>query len=106
MSKFRIGQKVVAIRDHSKGVFKKGDVFTVLNCRVKECLCKSLEVDIGIKSHRYNRCLICKSDLVTSSIWWFDEASFAPLQEKSDFTFEQAIELVTQKEINKITWQN
>lgn len=89
MSKFYIGQKIVAIKDHSQGIFKKGDEFTVRNI-IKSCC--SYNVDIGIRRyHNTQSCVYCgkvyykNTDTVT-----FDECCFAPI-ELSTTTFEDVI---------------
>lgn len=92
MSNWYIGQRIVAIRDHSQKVFKRGDEFTIKGLQTPECKCKGVEIDIGHKhnydSNRYD--FICPYCIhrypITSFIWWFDEVMFAPLDE-----MEQAI---------------
>lgn len=92
MSRFYIGQKVVAIKDHSQGIFKKGDEFTVLSLH-KGC-CSNL-VDIGINGIGKTRtCFVCmKTHLKEVSNWLFAERCFAPI-ELSETTFEDVIAIL------------
>lgn len=85
MSKFYIGQKIVAIKDHSQGVFKKGDEFTVFN--IVKC-CEYL-VDIGLKNGIGSYCSYCNKD-ISQNILFFNESRFAPI-ELSTTTFEDVI---------------
>lgn len=83
MSKFYIGQKVVAIKDHSQGIFKKGDEFTVLG--IGEC-CNTGLVNINIECVSNLKCECGKIHIGS----WFDSVCFAPI-ELSTTTFEDLI---------------
>lgn len=87
MSKFYIGQKIVAIKDQSQGIFKKGDEFTVLS--IKKC-CKYTLIDIGIKWGIQSTICNCGNDYHGN---WFSDLSFAPI-ELSTTTFEDVIKQV------------
>lgn len=91
MSKFYIGQKIVAIKDHSQGIFKKGDEFTVLG--ITRCCGYDgydlIEIyvndgNIGTKCTKCN--FVHYGD-------WFCESCFAPI-ELSTTTFEDVIKQV------------
>ena len=91
MSRFYIGQKVVAIKDHSQGMFKKGDEFTILDI-TKRC-CRSL-VDIGIKSiYETAICIDCRTVVKATPNALFTESCFAPI-ELSETTFEDVIAIL------------
>ena len=54
---FKVGQKVVAIKDHSQLRFKKGQVFTVLAVGKTPC-CGIDVIDIGVKmSFKFVECV-------------------------------------------------
>lgn len=94
---FHIGQRVVAIKGHDFGFFKKGDEFTVLQIR-KSC-CQWV-IDIGV-STKYSsfRCAICKSSVAPN---WFACSRFAPIQEISNETFESIEQWIAEQEAIEI----
>ena len=81
---YRTGDDIVAIKDHSQGVFLKGDVFTAMAMKRNGCGCIVL-VDIGLKSDRpFTKCPVCDmNDEKTDPIWWVDARSFRKLLTKS-----------------------
>ena len=89
MNKFYIGQKIVAIKDHSQGIFKKGDEFTVLG--IKSFCCYN-GIDIGIRIyHNTQSCDDCGTiHYKNCDVCHFDECVFAPI-ELSTTTFEDVI---------------
>lgn len=84
MSKFYIGQKIVAIKDHSQLIFKKGDEFTVLG--ISKCCEYGVNINVRIPG-KVTFCNICGSNY--NGIY-FRESSFAPI-ELSITTFEDVI---------------
>jgi hypothetical protein len=84
MIDYRTGDDIVAIKDHSQGVFIKGDVFTALTMKRSSCGCIIL-VDIGLKSDRpFTMCPVCEmKDEKTDAIWWVDARSFRKLLTRS-----------------------
>lgn len=89
---FYVGQRVVAISDHSQGAFKKGDEFTIGSI-VKTC-CKWC-VTIGIKAnYTIRQCSVCKQEYLAEQQWLFNADMFVPLEEKEfkNITFEKLIE--------------
>lgn len=95
MSMFYIGQKILAIKDHSQGMFKKGDEFTVINVKKHQCKCGFYVLNIGLKtSNNQIRCTVCKTIINNyTDINWFFEGYFAPI-ELSTTTFEDVIKEV------------
>lgn len=87
MSKFYIGQKIVAIKDHSQGIFKKGDEFVVLD--IKKC-CENTLIEIGLEWGNRNTICFCSKN---HSGNWFADWMFAPI-ELSTTTFEDVIKQV------------
>jgi len=85
MLDYRTGDDIVAIKDHSQGVFLKGDVFTALAMQRNSCGCIIL-VDIGLKSDRpFTMCPVCEmKDEKTDKIWWVDARSFRRLLSRSE----------------------
>jgi len=93
-SLFYIGQKVVAIRNHSIGKFKKGQEFIVLDI-MKDCCGYSIKIyNDTIKTRMY--CPIHGKAKYTTIGAYYLQTSFAPVQEIGDMTYEDAIELVTE----------
>ena len=82
---YRTGDDIVAIKDHSQGVFLKGDVFTAMAMQRNSCGCIFL-VDIGLKSDRpFTMCPACgMRDEKTDNIWWVDARSFRRLLSRSE----------------------
>lgn len=94
--KWYIGQPIVAIRNHTKGKFKKGDEFTIKGLRTSNCYCPETEIDIGfLKEFNISSCPSCKKEWVENTNQsWFSEKSFAPL----DVDISELTEILTQKE--------
>lgn len=86
MAKFFVGQRVVAIREHSQGKFRKGIEY-IIRGNYKPC-CTNL-VDIGvIGTGILSNCVCNKIFESPDETHWFDENSFAPV-ELSDLTIEK-----------------
>lgn len=92
---FYIGQRVVALNDQLQGYYKKGDEFEVLG--IKQVCC-SMCIQISPTMDSYTLKCDC-GGIEKSSIAYFDQNQFAPLQEMGDMTFEEAVNLVTKKEM-------
>jgi hypothetical protein len=82
---YRAGDDIVAIKDHSQGIYKKGDVFTAISLQRNGCRCIIL-VDIGLKSDRpYTKCPVCgMNDEKTDNIWWVEARAFRRLLSRSE----------------------
>lgn len=92
MNKWYIGQEIVAIRNHSGGKFKEGDIFTISGLRSSCCKCKEVLINIGLITSNDMYCGICNSVYETNDgVIWFKETSFAPLDS-----------FVNQEELNEI----
>lgn len=87
MSKFYIGQKIVAIKDHSQGIFKKGDEFVVLGSKN---ICCGTIINIGITTEYYHMLCDCNYRYENNGIHWCHDDMFAPI-ELSNTTFEDVI---------------
>lgn len=96
-----IGQKIVAVRDHSEGFFKIGQEFRIRSIKESICKCKKTLIDIGMDAgDEYDgastNCRICKSVCCVSfGEMFFNERCFAPIEpahELSTHTTETLIE--------------
>lgn len=85
-----IGQKIVAIRDHSQGFFKKGQEFTIKGVRENRCACYKYVLHIGQESDRMMRienCRLCNtSEVNIGTARWFAEICFAPIEPKQELS--------------------
>lgn len=95
---FEIGQKVVANKDHSQGLFKKGQEFTILDI-MSSCCKVVVKITNDINDRNCMVCTKCHKTFNSNLFYYFNQTSFSPIQEKGDMTFEEAIELVTVKEL-------
>lgn len=88
---FFIGQEVVAIIDHSQGIFKKGDSFIVYGLNEGCC---GYTVDIGIKrASEYTRCGICNNRYLYSGLnRVFHHSSFSPKQKFKAISYTKIME--------------
>ena len=80
---WHIGQDIVCIKSHSKGLVKEGDVFTIKGIRG---LCCETVFDIG----KHTDCIFglceCGELWDTHLIAWFNAKLFKPLDELSDIS--------------------
>ncbi len=96
---FYVGQAVIALRDNSQGFYKKGQEFKILDIFPAPCKCKGYSVQINHITGDFSvLCTDCHTNF-TANVVFFDQEDFAPVQEVGDMTFDEAVELVTQKEI-------
>lgn len=84
---FYIGQEIVAIKDHSQGVFKKGDEFIVKGMKSSTCNCERRLINIGIQNTSlHTQCRHCGViSIHIDRFWWFNINIFAPKIEFSKF---------------------
>lgn len=86
MKEFYVGQDVVAIRDHSQGKFKEGEVFPIKGLKNGCCEGSSLHIDIGVfRIGNIAQCPRCYS-ILESDIIWFNSISFRPLDELTNIS--------------------
>lgn len=81
-----IGQEIVCIKSHHKGVVKRGNIYIIKGLRSSSCKCQEVEIDVGIKSSsKHTMCTNCKhKTLDHTDIWWLSETRFAPLEYNQD----------------------
>ena len=60
---YTVGDEIVALRDHSQGIFKMGDTFICKGLYKEPCKCNTYLVDVGF-SFKPNTCRVCKSNYV------------------------------------------
>lgn len=96
-SKFYVGQKVVALSNSiSNNVVVKGNVYTVLEIKRLCCfICIRVDEDVSVINN------FCPDHDVNINCngRFFNQEAFAPIQEQeiSSMTYEDAIELVSEK---------
>lgn len=95
------GKKIMAIKDHSQGVFKEGDIFILKGIYSNICKCPLLKFDIGIMANRFiGKCPLCQEKIIQQeygNVWLFNENLFKPLDED----FAESILEEVKKEIKK-----
>lgn len=92
MSNFKVGQKIVAIKDHAEGYFKKGDIFTVLETE-KTCCVNSVRI---FTSKNISGGMSCYCGKVhKTNMYFFDEKRFVRFTEMSEMSYNEAIEMVS-----------
>lgn len=97
---FEVGNKVIAIKDHIEGEYKKWQVFKLRGIKEKPCKCKELDLDIGITLRSYEglMCEACKYLYKKpNGILWCTSTDFAPYDDTlSDIAIEELIEEIEQ----------
>ena len=83
--KWYIGQDVVCIKNHSQGIVKEGDVFTLQGIRK---VCCQIELDVGLTStYLLEQCRTCqKITKKDGACHWFADKIFAPLDSITDIS--------------------
>ena len=79
-----VGKKIMAIKNHSQGAFKEGDVFVLKGVYENVCKCPLLKLDIGKRTNKFiSKCPICQDKILleTHNKWLFNENLFKPLDE-------------------------
>jgi hypothetical protein len=98
LPKFYLGQKVVVVQDHSQGIIKKGEKFTVTGIRN---VCCGWRVTVGLRAgerlprfNGYYRCNQCNKRMyVGGQESLFCESLFAPIQDDFEaITFSKVLE--------------
>ncbi len=78
---YKVGDEIVAIRNHSQGAFKIGDIFICKDIIPAKCGCKKKLVDIGHKnSNKYSRCTKCNHNRINNNnTHYFSDYNFIKL---------------------------
>lgn len=101
---WHIGQTIVAIKSHSQGKFKEGDVFEIKGLKKSFCKCIHILIDIGMSTIATNdECGDCNIIVKSNdNIHWFGEDMFKPLDELADISeLTELLENTQPFEINK-----
>lgn len=103
MKNFYVGQDIVAIRNHSNGMFKEGDVFHIKGLKQGCCERGKLKIDIGhYLEDTHTFCTHCKRKN-NPGIQWYNSDSFKPLDslvnidELTEVLNEPIFEVMTKK---------
>lgn len=89
---FQVGKKVICIKDQSRGVVKKGQVFELLDIR-NFCCDTSLLIDVPFrKGYNHTRCADCCKKRPIGEMW-LSSTLFAPYDDSlSEMTADELIE--------------
>ena len=93
MSNWYIGQKVIAIKDHSQFMYRRGQVFSVTGIFIAPCRCRTL-LTIGLTHpNKLTMCKSCGQDYMRPTFEaTFNAASFRPLLDADNEARLDAIE--------------
>jgi hypothetical protein len=82
-----IGQEIVCIKTHSQGLVKRGGIYTIMGLQPSKCKCEGVDINVGIvgDAKSYSLCSDCHHIWFDfSSVHWFGEQLFAPLEYNQD----------------------
>lgn len=92
----KIGIRVIALKDHPKGIFFKGQIFTITDIAMFTCSCMGEFIIICFGQPLINKdrscCAKCHTFCYYNDYYWFDARRFKPLDDLSDYLPEQLIE--------------
>jgi len=98
---FKIGQKVICIKSHSKNLVTKGNTYTITNSYNLNCGCRVVSVGI-LSNGLYAKCTTHNTrTLKNTNEYSFLASLFAPIEEKGSTYIEAYIDITKQK-IEKI----
>ena len=94
--KWYVGQPIVCIQSHSRGIIKKGQEFVIKG--IKQTCC-SIQINVGKQAKcDTDECSSCnKITRNMDNIWWLKETLFAPL----DVDISELTEMLTKEFQNK-----
>jgi hypothetical protein len=100
---FRVGQEIVAIRNHSRGSFKKGDTFIVKGIQAPSCSHSDALVNIGISKGVYvgGICPNCGIKTPSSYYCWYSCFSFRAIETTYTESEIESVDIseITQEEV-------
>jgi len=93
MGHFEVGKKVIAIKNHVEGIYKRGNVFELKGIKKSPCGCTHIDLDVGLKTNvDYLQCSKCKYLEKSTGIHWCGETHFAPYDDSlSELTVEDIL---------------
>jgi hypothetical protein len=98
-----IGQRVVAVKDHSQRLVLKNQEFIVLGVIV--CRCGTKKLDIGLRSNMDLQCGHCRcghKDYRSDKILWMSERLFAPIEPKHELSSTTYEDIMTEIEAREL----
>lgn len=96
---YTIGDDIVAIKDHSQGLFKKGDTFPCKALKNGPCGCGAILVDIGkISSTNICRCNKCNLTYIDLYNYFVNALMF----KKLEFDISELTEILEKENINTV----
>jgi hypothetical protein len=81
--KWYIGQEIVCVRTHSRGIVKSGEIYKIVGLSTSKCKCRNLTlIDVGVKGIAdFGSCGVCDTRYPkVGDAWWLNEILFAPLE--------------------------
>lgn len=89
---FKIGQKVVCVKTHSKGLVKKGQIYTILEVYVCPS-CGLIHFDVGIDGSYIDnwKCTPCGYVIKTDK-WYMCYRLFRPLETTKQVSYQEIIQ--------------
>lgn len=93
---FDIGMRVVCVKDHSKGIVRQGQIFTIWG--IDSCRCGMILLDIGIRMANSRRVCSCGHEASVGNIIDLDARLFAPLQQTPEISALTVDELIEELE--------
>lgn len=91
MSNFRVGQRVICIKSHSMGIFKKGQIFVVASINNTPC-CNALGLDVSIHTNHENIICTCGAEYKNDNHWGAE--LFRPIDELSNITYDEVMQWI------------
>jgi hypothetical protein len=99
-----IGQEIICVKTHSKGIVKKGQTFVIKSLKKCPCKCADVLIDVGTNSGNDPQvgtlveCRVCRTEYFKdTAIWWLHPCLFAPLEYDTK-AIEELIKLTQPKE--------
>ena len=78
-----IGQDVVCIKTHSKGIVKEGEIFNIIGLQK---ICCGINLDVGIKTDFDAINCGCGKYQIANGVYWLGEVLFSPLDSLTDIS--------------------
>jgi len=95
-NRFEVGQKIIAIKDHAEGYFKKGDAFNVL--QIDKTCCVNVVRIFNAKNISGGMKCVCGCSHKTNS-YLFNENSFNLFTEMSEMSYNEALNVVSNNQL-------